>query len=56
MPGSKSSKTSGWVTQNLGGFPKVGDIFQVNTFELHVEEMAGPRVARSVVEMTGESK
>jgi CBS domain containing-hemolysin-like protein len=37
---------SGWVTQNLGGFPKAGDIFHINTFELRVEEMDGPRVAR----------
>ena len=47
VPHDESIATvSGWVTQNLGGFPKVGDIFQVNTFELHVEEMDGPRVAR----------
>ncbi|HWY30298.1 MAG TPA: hemolysin family protein [Candidatus Acidoferrum sp.] len=47
VPHDESIATvSGWVTQNLGGFPKVGDIFQVNTFELHVEEMHGPRVAR----------
>jgi CBS domain containing-hemolysin-like protein len=37
---------SGWVTQNLGGFPKTGDVFHLNTFELRVEEMDGPRVAR----------
>jgi CBS domain containing-hemolysin-like protein len=37
---------NGWVTQSLGGFPKKGDVFQVNAFELRVEEMDGPRVAR----------
>jgi CBS domain containing-hemolysin-like protein len=38
--------TSGWVTQQLGGFPKKGDILLVSGFELRVEEMAGPRVSR----------
>jgi CBS domain containing-hemolysin-like protein len=37
---------NGWVTQSLGGFPKMGDVFQANAFELRVEEMDGPRVAR----------
>jgi len=37
---------SGWVTQKLGGFPKVGDVFNVDACELRVEEMDGPRVAR----------
>jgi len=37
---------SGWVTQRLGGFPKVGDVIRLGTFELKVEEMDGPRVAR----------
>ena len=47
VPHDESVATvSGWVTQNLGGFPKVGDVFQINAFELHVEEMYGPRVAR----------
>ena len=47
VPHEESIATvSGWVTQNLGGFPKAGDIFQVNGFELHVEEMDGTRVAR----------
>jgi CBS domain containing-hemolysin-like protein len=47
VPHDESVATvSGWVTQNLGGFPKVGDVFQVNAFEVHVEEMDGPRVAR----------
>jgi len=38
--------TSGWVTRRLGGFPKVGDVIPLGAFELQVEEMEGPRVAR----------
>jgi CBS domain containing-hemolysin-like protein len=37
---------SGWVTQQLGGFPKAGDSFAIGDFDLHVEEMDGPRVAK----------
>jgi len=37
---------SGWVTQRLGGFPKVGETLNVGGFELRVEEMDGMRVAR----------
>ena len=37
---------SGWLTQKVGGFPKVGDTVRVGAFELRVEEMDGPRVAR----------
>ena len=37
---------SGWVTQQLGGFPKAGDSFVVGDYELRVEEMDGPRVAK----------
>jgi CBS domain containing-hemolysin-like protein len=37
---------SGWVTQRLGGFPKVGDVLAVGAGELRVEEMDGMRVAR----------
>jgi putative hemolysin len=36
---------SGWMTQKLGGFPKVGDVM-VGVCELRVEEMSGPRVVR----------
>jgi CBS domain containing-hemolysin-like protein len=47
VPHDESVATvSGWVTQSLGGFPKAGDIFNVGSFELRVEEMDGPRVAR----------
>jgi CBS domain containing-hemolysin-like protein len=37
---------SGWVTQRLGGFPKVGDVLTIGACDLRVEEMAGMRVAR----------
>jgi CBS domain containing-hemolysin-like protein len=37
---------SGWVTHRLGGFPRSGDVLTVGSYELRVEEMAGPRVAR----------
>lgn len=43
---------SGWVTQRLGGFPKVGDVLTVGAFELRVEQMDGPRVARLRVSRT----
>jgi len=38
--------TSGWITQRVGGFPKVGDVLLLNRCELRVEEMDGMRVAR----------
>lgn len=38
--------TSGFVTQRLGGFPKVGDILAIGAHDLRVEDMDGPRVAR----------
>jgi CBS domain containing-hemolysin-like protein len=37
---------SGWLTEKLGGFPKTGDSLVIGNFELRVEEMDGPRVAR----------
>jgi CBS domain containing-hemolysin-like protein len=37
---------NGWVTQSLGGFPKVGDVVPVGDYEVKVEEMDGLRVAR----------
>jgi CBS domain containing-hemolysin-like protein len=37
---------SGWVTHRLSGFPKKGDVLAVGPYELCVEEMSGPRVAR----------
>jgi CBS domain containing-hemolysin-like protein len=38
--------TSGYVTHRLGGFPKVGDVLTLGNFELRVDEMDGPKVAR----------
>ena len=40
------STVSGWVTQQLGGFPKQDDSLAVGDFSVHVEEMDGPRVAK----------
>jgi CBS domain containing-hemolysin-like protein len=37
---------SGWVTQRLGGFPKVGDVLNIGACELRVEAMDGMRVAQ----------
>ena len=37
---------SGWLTQKLGGFPKTGDMTTIGDYELRVEEMEGPRVAK----------
>ena len=37
---------NGWVTQHMGGFPKMGDVIPVGDFQLQVEEMDGIRVAR----------
>jgi CBS domain containing-hemolysin-like protein len=37
---------SGWVTQRLGGFPKIGDVVDAGAFQLRVEAMDGMRVAR----------
>ncbi len=37
---------NGWITQRLGGFPKVGDVLTVGACELRVEELEGRRVAR----------
>lgn len=37
---------SGWVTHRLGGFPKVGDSFNLGSHELRVEEVEGSKVAR----------
>jgi CBS domain containing-hemolysin-like protein len=41
-----ATTVSGWVTQQLNSFPKVGDKFMTGDFELRVEEMDGPRVAK----------
>jgi CBS domain containing-hemolysin-like protein len=40
---------SGWVTQRLGGFPKVGDVLTVGAYNFRVEELDGMRVARLTI-------
>ena len=37
---------SGWITNRLGGFPKVGDTVHVGLFELRVDEVEGLLVDR----------
>jgi CBS domain containing-hemolysin-like protein len=37
---------SGWVTQRLGGFPKVGEVVDAGSYQLRVEAMDGMRVER----------
>jgi CBS domain containing-hemolysin-like protein len=57
VPQDESVATaSGWVTLKLGGFPKAGDSLAVGNFELRVEEMDGPRVARLKVTKRPESE
>jgi len=47
VPHDENTTTaSGWVTEKLGGFPKTGDCVTVGSFDLRVEEMDGPRVAK----------
>jgi len=41
-----AATASGWVTHKVGGFPKAGDQVIVGPFQLRVEEMDGPRVAK----------
>jgi CBS domain containing-hemolysin-like protein len=40
---------SGWMTHQLGGFPKIDDVVKLEGAELRVEQMDGPRVARLTV-------
>ncbi|MCX6906238.1 MAG: hemolysin family protein [Verrucomicrobia bacterium] len=42
---------NGWVTQELGGFPKGGDLLHLGPYELRVEELDGRRVARLTLEL-----
>lgn len=46
IPEEDISTTSGYVTHQLGGFPKVGDTLTMGKYELRVEEMDGPKVSR----------
>lgn len=41
-----TTTASGWVTEKLGGFPKLGDAVTFEKFELRVEAMDGTRVAK----------
>jgi CBS domain containing-hemolysin-like protein len=57
VPHDESIATvSGWVTQKLGGFPKAGDTLAVGAYDLHVEEMDGPRVARLKISKRSETQ
>lgn len=40
------STTSGWVTERLGGFAKVGDVVPLERHEIRVQAVSGLRVAR----------
>ena len=46
LPAEGITTTSGWVTHQLGGFPKAGDVVKSGNCELRVEETDGSRVAR----------
>lgn len=46
LPAEGVTTASGWVTHELGGFPKVGDTVALGSCDLRVEEMDGTRVAR----------
>lgn len=45
VSGEGVTTVSGWITQELGGFPKQGDTAPLGEYELRVEQMDGPRVA-----------
>ncbi|HEX3988542.1 MAG TPA: transporter associated domain-containing protein, partial [Verrucomicrobiae bacterium] len=45
ISGDGISTTSGWVTHQLGGFPKRGDALTLGQYELRVEQTDGARVA-----------
>lgn len=46
LPHQGSTTVSGWVTGQLGGFPKPGDVLNVGAYEVRIEETDGMRVAR----------
>lgn len=54
--GEGVATASGWVTEKLGGFPKVGDTITIGQFEMRVEEMEGARVGRLKITKRLESK
>lgn len=56
LPEEGVTTASGWVTQRLGGFPKVGDRLTVGPYQLRVEEMDGMRVARLILSKGAEEE
>lgn len=46
LSGDNVATTSGWVTQRLGGFPKVGDTLALGAYALRVDRTDGMKVAR----------
>jgi CBS domain containing-hemolysin-like protein len=46
VPREAFSTVSGYVTQQLGGFAKAGDVLTVGAFELRVKDLEGMRVGR----------
>jgi CBS domain containing-hemolysin-like protein len=46
LPHEGVTTANGWVTKQLGGFPKPGDTLKVGNYDLRVEELDGLRVAR----------
>jgi CBS domain containing-hemolysin-like protein len=51
LPAGEVTTVNGWVTQRLGGFPKVGDTLAVGPHELRVEAMHGLRVERLLLRL-----
>jgi CBS domain containing-hemolysin-like protein len=54
IPAGDVATVNGWVTQRMGGFPKVGDALTVGQHELRVEEIDGLRVARLRLKLRNE--
>ena len=54
LAGEEITTTSGLVTHRLGGFPKEGDVVQLEAFTLRVESTDGMRVARLRLERRNE--
>ena len=45
LSGDNVATTSGWVTQRLGGFPKLGDTLDLGAYQLRVDRTDGMKVA-----------
>lgn len=52
LEGEGISTVSGWVTHQLGGFPKAGDVLSLQRFKLRVIETDGRRVGRLELKAT----